>query len=693
LAYGKFQPSTPTHGQQFWVLDHLNRTDATRHLEREVILWDFAGQPDYRLIHTLFLDQVDIALLLFEAPNRYDPMRGVEYWLHQLASRDANQTTRKILVAAQVDRGYPRLAESELLSFCEFYGIEGGYIGTSAVTGQGVDELLGRIESQIDWERVTTTTTTATFRRIRSFILNLKADPYFTKVLATLADLRAWINVLEPDWEFSDEELSSALRLLENHGYVMNLVGTTAQQVILLKPDLLINLAASLVLEARANPRGLGAIDEDKLLSGGYNFPYLQDLAPHERDTLCQAAAMLLIQHHVCFRQKQDGRSWLIFPALISQKRPYLKDLAVYEDGVYHVTGAVENIYAALVVQLGYWEKAKRLNCWQYQAQFEMGSSEICGFRLEEVKDGEVDLVLYFNAAATEYTRRSFRKRFEQILESDRIVYTLYPPIRCVHCDHIQDREVVVRRIQNQIYHMHCVECGEYVELAVKDKRASGTFKHYSPLEQQLEKNTDEIDELSFLRTAFEMVLVKLKSLAQGREKRPSCFVSYAWGNTEHEEWVGRLVHYLDDAGIEVIWDRWHEPELGYNLARFISQLEHVDYIIAVGTPQYRDKYENKNPKTGSVVAAEVDLIDVRLLGTEPQKSTVLPILLDGESSTSLPPLMRVRVNGDFRQKRFYFLTLFMLICTLYNFPPNDPTIEELRAFLRISARTVSRLP
>jgi hypothetical protein len=177
--------------------------------------------------------------------------------------------------------------------------------------------------------------------------------------------------------------------------------------------------------------------------------------------------------------------------------------------------------------------------------------------------------------------------------------------------------------------------------------------------------------------------------MAQGRDKPPTCFVSYAWGNEDHEEWVGRLVRYLDAAGVEVIWDRWHEPELGYNLARFISQLEHVDYVIPVGTPHYRDKYENKNPKMGRVVAAEVDLIDVRLLGTEAQKSTVLPILLEGESHTALPPLMRVRVNGDFRQKRFYFLTLFTLICTLYNFPPNDPIIEELRAFLRISARSV----
>ena len=33
--------------------------------------------------------------------------------------------------------------------------------------------------------------------------------------------------------------------------------------------------------------------------------------------------------------------------------------------------------------------------------------------------------------------------------------------------------------------------------------------------------------------------------------------------------------------------------------------------------PAYRRKYENKDTKTGYVVAAEVDLINRRLLGTE----------------------------------------------------------------------------
>jgi hypothetical protein len=50
-----------------------------------------------------------------------------------------------------------------------------------------------------------------------------------------------------------------------------------------------------------------------------------------------------------------------------------------------------------------------------------------------------------------------------------------------------------------------------------------------------------------------------------------------------------------------------------------------------VGTPLYRHTYGNKDTDTGCVVAAEVDLISNRLLGTEPEKESVLPVLLKGK--------------------------------------------------------------
>ena len=71
-------------------------TDGT---ECEAVLWDLAGQPDYRLIHALFLDDADLALVLFDPTNRQDPLHGVDYWLKALA-HGRERPCRIILVGA-----------------------------------------------------------------------------------------------------------------------------------------------------------------------------------------------------------------------------------------------------------------------------------------------------------------------------------------------------------------------------------------------------------------------------------------------------------------------------------------------------------------------------------------------------------------------------------------------------------------
>ena len=141
-------------------------------------------------------------------------------------------------------------------------------------------------------------------------------------------------------------------------------------------------------------------------------------------------------------------------------------------------------------------------------------------------------------------------------------------------------------------------------------------------------------------------------TLKQPGIKAPQCFVSYAWGEPQHERWVERnLATDLQKAGIDVVLDRWENAKVGSSVARFVERIEKCDQVIVVGTPLYRQKYENKDTSTGYVVAAEVDMISNRLLGTEEQKQTVLPVLLVGEKTSSLPPLLHGRVYADFRAK------------------------------------------
>ncbi|HEX7679404.1 MAG TPA: toll/interleukin-1 receptor domain-containing protein, partial [Thermoanaerobaculia bacterium] len=135
--------------------------------------------------------------------------------------------------------------------------------------------------------------------------------------------------------------------------------------------------------------------------------------------------------------------------------------------------------------------------------------------------------------------------------------------------------------------------------------------------------------------------------------------------------------------GIDVVLDRWHNALIGSSVARFIERIEESAYVIVVGTPSYRQKSKNVASVKGSVAAAEWDLAGIRMLATEDQKRTVLPVLLAGEEFESFPSLLRGRVYGDFRDESAYFTTAFDLILSLFQLPPNHPAVADLRESLR----------
>jgi hypothetical protein len=62
-----------------------------------------------------------------------------------------------------------------------------------------------------------------------------------------------------------------------------------------------------------------------------------------------------------------------------------------------------------------------------------------------------------------------------------------------------------------------------------------------------------------------------------------------------------------------------------------------------------------------------------------------VPILAQGKVETSLPPLLQGRHWGDFRNEKYYFVSLFELVLTLYGLS-NDPAVRDLRQKMRKEA-------
>ncbi len=682
LAHGEFKEHASTHGQQFWLLDKLckTRTDGT---QCEAVLWDLAGQPDYRLIHALFLDDADLALVLFDPARNDDPLHGVEFWLKQLKVRAATPTDGKnlgppaVLVAARADRGTPRLTTEELEAYCQQRGLR-GYLCTSALKGEGVEELVQHMQALIPWDDKPATVTTTTFKRIKDYVLGLKENRRRKKLILTPAELRQRLEKTDRKWKFGDDEMLTAVGHLATHGYVTRLKTSQGEPRILLAPELLNNLAASFVLEARRNQKGLGSLEEQGLLSGQYSFAELDKLPDAEQDILLDSAASMFLKHNVCFRETDplNSRAYLVFPELINLKKPAVEDEAPIEDGVaYTVSGAVENVYASLVVLLGYTHTFTRTNQWKNHARYEVGDRLICGFRLEAERDGELDFVLYFGTKVGAPIRTLFQSLFESFLARRNLTVLRYEPVVCSK-GHPLNRAAVRDEIKSGAEFAFCTRCGEKLSLPKADQPIQLTHKQAAEVEAQ-RRAADQ-------RSRFEQTMFRLKTYVTDQKiAPPECFISYAWGKPEHEQWVElSLATDLLKAGLHVVLDRWENARIGASVPRFVERVAQCDRVIVVGTPLYRTKYENKDPMRGFVVAAEGDLIGKRMIGTEAKKETVLPVLVEGTEETSFPDLLHGRVYADLRKEETYFTTAFDLMLSLYQIQPQHPVSVELRGSL-----------
>ncbi|MGD8585378.1 MAG: hypothetical protein PVH65_11190 [Chloroflexota bacterium] len=660
LASGKYKEHSSTHGQQFWTVQELaaRRQDGT---ECEAILWDLAGQDVYRSVHAIFLDDVALALLVFDPTKRQDSLDGVRFWLSQLAGN--NELPQAALIGARVDRGEPVLSLEELDEFCREHGISGGYISTSAKEGTGLERLTSLVRAHIPWDDMAATITTSTFKRIKEYVLSLKEGDS-KNTLVTPAKLRKQLEASYPYWKFSKKEMMTAVRHLQTHGYVVILTGSDGKESILLKPNVLSKLAASIVLEAGKDPHNQGSVVESKLLHGGHGFRELRKFKKRDREILLDSAVYRFVEHNICFRDTVNSKAVLIFPGEIREKRPQQNDGLTVENVSYVIRGATENLFASLVVKLGYSEDLTRTNIWRNQAQYEMGPGQICGFRQIEDRSGEIEIILYYATGIPDYVRHIFQGLFEKFLRDreHEIQVTCYPPVSCPN-DHVQERAMVIKRLQLGRDDMYCPDCGQRVALPV-DSRAPALGK---PDRQRVAMMNAE----SQLRQSYEKLLTKIKGNGRELKKTPRCVTSYL---VDQSEWVNKLVKDLRDAGIQV-----KGPD---------DNIKSRDFLLIAATPAYKEAWNRADKR----LAAVADEVRDRLARMKESKTRVIPLLCEGDSKASLPADLNGIGSSDFTDRTCRTLGLLDLVLSLYGME-NDPIAIGGRDYLAKQwADTVGRM-
>jgi GTPase SAR1 family protein len=677
LAGGKFTAHPTNHPLQFWLLKDpkITLADGTR---CDVVLWDMASQPDYRLIHPLSTTDASLALIVFDPSLRPDTLRPVKYWLEHLADSQKKKCPT-ILVAARTEVGAPALTKKEIQAFCKKHGVTGGYVATSAQTGEGLHELKTRIKERFKDGTVKHSEVKRHFHTIKNLILELKekrkgkASVMFSpEQILTRLDKIGVRNV-------GREDLLEVARQLASYGYIRLIGVSEDERRVLLLPELFDQLAASFVSEARQHPQRLGVLEEESVLANEFDFRELRGLSEVNQKSLLRSVVLAFLERNLtlrCLREVVGQKSLLFFPDLVSLKRPKTGDGQHFFDGAsYTVRGDVEYLFAVLVVTLGYTNMFSGMKHWENMARYEIQDGVACGFRIEDERDGELDLVLFFNTKA-EHPKTLLQGLVENFLAHRKLNFARYDPVVCSKGDAL-NRVVVRDSLHSGSTHAFCPGCGE--KLALPKPVES------SQLPQAELRKVEEQRRLADQRKRFDLATFKVKEHAKAQKLwRPECFISYAWGDKDHEQWVERtLATDLRKAGIDVLLDRWENARIGAGVLRFIERIERCDKVVVVGTPAYRTKYNNRETEKGFVVAAEGKLMAPRILGTETEKESILPVLFSGDVRESFPPWLHDSVHADFRDERAYFTAAFDLILSIYGIATNIPAVADLRDSLR----------
>jgi GTPase SAR1 family protein len=426
LAGQDFKATESTHGRQIWRLPAAEEPDPAGD-NREVLLWDLAGQPGYRIVHQLHLEGAALALILFDAKSETAPLAGVQHWARAVrhAHPEAAGGLTTYLVAARADRGGINVSNQRIHKLMADFALD-EYFKTSAREGTNVDVLRSRLLSAIDWERIPEVTSTALFAAVKQFVVDRKSSgslltPVDELCRAFQAAVPSGVALLtgpelagEPAGD-GERQLSSAALTSVFEGCIARLESAGLVKLlkfgnyVLLQPELLDAYAGAMVNAARDEPDGLGSIAETKVV--GLEFPVPSSdrvLGGRQERLLVLATLEELLQHELVLREAtEDGVQQLVFPSA------YRRDLPASEtprgDGVvFRFEGPVENVYATLIVRLTRSDRFTRVATWQSAARFRAEVGE-CTVVLTYDGEGKAELWLGYDGVP-DLLRRQFER-------------------------------------------------------------------------------------------------------------------------------------------------------------------------------------------------------------------------------------------------------------------------------------------
>ena len=495
LSGQSYQPTDSTHGRNVWTAasEEVQVADGGKQT-REVLLWDLAGQPGYRIIHQLHLNEIAIALMVFDSRSETDPFSGVKYWaraLNQARRLDGDNAVplKAYLVAARTDRGGAGVSAERIRALMDDLGFD-GYFETSAKEGWKIAELTEAIRSGIDWDALPMISSNTLFDSIKQFLVEEKEQG---RLLCTADDLFRGFRRAHPDEAGEDglqASFGTCIGRVESRGLIRRL---HFGDLVLLQPELLDAYASAMVQAAQSEPDGLGFIAEENALAGRFALAESERVADKAQERLLLIATVEeLLRHEIALKENTDRGVDLVFPSQFTRERPDAPDIPGKEV-TFAFEGPLHNIYATLAVRLSHSALFTREAMWQNAASYNSAGGGVCGIHLRELEEGRGELVLYYSEQASRAVRGQFETYVAGHLRLRAIPGTLRRRVirACPNCGYVLPENLVRRRLDRGTTTVQCPDCEER-EISLAEEPAAPADLAVTEMNRSADERRDQ---------------------------------------------------------------------------------------------------------------------------------------------------------------------------------------------------------
>jgi WD40 repeat protein len=628
LSGQEYRPTDSTHGRNVWTFG-AEQVEAPGggSQTREVLLWDLAGQPGYRLVHQLHLNEVAVALIVFDSRSETDPFSGVKHWVRALAQArrlegDAAVPLRAYLVAARADRGGVAVTRDRVRAMVGELGLN-GFFETSAKEGWQVTDLAHAIRTAIDWDALPMVSSNALFDSIKQYLVEEKQQG---RLLSTVDDLFRGFQRTQPgsaEGPGLRASFAACVGRVESRGLIRRL---HFGGLVLLQPELLDAYASAMVQAAKEEPEGLGFITEQAALNGGFRLGESERITDRAQEKLLLIATVEeLLRHEIALKETTDRGADLVFPSQFTRERPDPPGIPG-QQVVFTFEGPLYSIYATLAVRLSHSLLFQREDMWQNVASYTATGGGRCGLHVRELDEGRGELVLFFDGQAGPAVRIQFEAYvFEHLrLRAIRGTVSRRGIRTCSRCGYVVPENLIRRRLDRNAASLRCPDCEEAVISLVDEPSREVVATDAAVAE--MNRSADAQRNRNIAET-------RLKGKIEANDY--DVFLCY---NTRDRQQVKAIASRLKEYGILPwldVWDvrpgtRWQDE-----LARQITSINAAAVFLGPG-------------RTGPWQDLEIQEI---LQQFAKRKRPVIPVILEGRTGRpQLPGFLGLWHVVDMRQ-------------------------------------------